>query len=76
MVLLNEPYYTNYGIPFFKKNYNIIYNQVILRVAIVITNNNYKYITILVERDIIVLIININGDKYILINMYIHPPTL
>lgn len=72
VVLLNEPYYTNFGIPFFKKNYNIISYQVNPRVASIITNRNYKYTTIVVERDIIVLNININDENYILICIYLH----
>lgn len=73
LLFINEPYYTDHGIPFFDKSYNVIAHQSKLRTATIIVNKNYEYTVITVERDLIVLNLEINKDKFIFINVYIPP---
>lgn len=73
IIFLNEPYYTNCGISYFDKRYIIIFYQEKSITAIIIANRNYKYTEIVVERDLIIVDIDINGEKFIFIHIYIPP---
>lgn len=74
LVLLNEPYFSDYGIIYFNKIYRIVYSQTKPRTVIVI-NPTLKFSALAIERDLIILNIKHNKDRYIMINMYI-PPTV
>lgn len=71
--MINEPFYTDYGIPFFEKSYRVIAGQNKPRTATIIVNKNYKYPVIYVDMDLIILNLEINNDKFIFINVYIPP---
>lgn len=76
IVFINKPYYNIQGVPLFDKNFNIIAYQDNPRTAIIVVNKNYKYTIIHIERDLIVINMEINKDSIILLMYIFHHPNL
>lgn len=55
------------------KSYRIISAKSRCRIATIIINNSYRYSTIVVERDLIIINIEINDEKFIMVNTYVPP---
>lgn len=71
LILLNEPFYNYFGIPFFDKSYKILAHHNKPRTATIIINKTYNFTAIEVNRDMIILNLELNNEKILIINVYV-----